>query len=65
MHAVPRPAPPRPRGKWLLRGAPAPKIFKNAPGFNCYPAPPRKIFPLPRPAPKQKKAAPCIPDLNA
>ena len=24
-------APPRPRGKWLPRGAPAPKIFKNAP----------------------------------
>ena len=28
---TPRPAPPRPRGKWLPRGAPAPKIFKNAP----------------------------------
>ena len=60
---------PRPRGKWLPQGAPAPKMFKNAPphpenapGFNCYPALPRIFFPLPRPAPKQKKAAPCIPD---
>ena len=34
---TPRPAPPRPRGKWLPRGAPAPKIFNSAP---------------PRPAPK-------------
>ena len=35
-----RPAPPRPRGKWLLRGAPAPKIFKTAP--------PRPTLKMPR-----------------
>ena len=46
-----RPAPPRPRGKWLPQGAPAPKMFKNAPpptqkmprGLTVYPR---------RPAPK-------------
>ena len=46
---TPRPAPPRPRGKWLPRGAPAPKIFNSAPPR---PAPPRKKRALPRPAPK-------------
>ena len=42
-----RPAPPRPRGKWLPRAAPAPKIFNSAPPHpgkrgRC-PAPPRKL----------------------
>ena len=40
-----RPAPPRPRGKWLPQGAPAPKIFNSAPPRpgkrGCCPAPPR------------------------
>ena len=35
-----RPAPPRPRGKWLPRAPPAPKIFNSAPPR---PAPPRKL----------------------
>ena len=48
---TPRPAPPRPRGKWLPRGAPAPKIFNSAPPR---PAPPQKKRALPRPAPPRK-----------
>ena len=48
---TPRPAPPRPRGKWLPRAAPAPKIFNSAPPR---PAPPRKKRALPRPAPPRK-----------
>ena len=44
-------APPRPRGKWLPRAAPAPKIFNSAPPR---PAPPRKKRALPRPAPPRK-----------
>ena len=39
--------------------APALKIFKT----GC-PAQPRHFFPLPRPAPTQEKAAPCIPGLG-
>ena len=73
-----RPALPRPWGKWLPRGAPALKIFKTAlphpenalsltvtlPRLEDFlPAP--KIFSSARPAPKQKKAAPCIPDVHA
>ena len=57
---------PCPQGKWLPQGAPAPKMFKNAPphpenapGFNCYPARPEFFFICL--ALKQKKAAPCIP----
>ena len=45
-----RPAPPRPRGKWLPRAAPAPKIFNSAPPCPAHPgkrgrcpAPPRKL----------------------
>ena len=79
MHAPPGPAPTP--GEMAAPGRPGPENFQecptpphpeNAPGFNCYPAPPRAFSPCPaphrpemfflRPAPPQKKAAPCIPD---
>ena len=42
-------APPRPRGKWLPRAAPAPKIFNSAPPR---PTPEKEGAAPPRPAPK-------------
>ena len=55
--AQPRPTPKMPRIKLLAR--PAPRILLLA-----TPALTRIFFPLPRPAPKQKKAAPCIPGFH-
>ena len=51
------PGAPRPR-KFSRMPRPAPPHPENAPGFNCYPAPLRKLFPLPRPEAK-KGVHPC------
>ena len=59
-YCLPRPGPAPPRHA-PPRKCPAPWILIPAPPR---PAPPRKKYLLPRPAPKQKNAAPFIPDTS-
>ena len=71
MHAPPRPAPTP--GEMAAPGRPGPENFQecpapphpeNAPGFNCYPAPPLNFFPLPRPEAKKRLPRASLVDRN-